>query len=142
VTTRPDTPFAAAHRPPGPDEARRLRRSRDDRVLGGVCGGLGRHLGVDPVLVRIALVALVLSGGLGVLLYVIAWVVVPEADGHEAPATTGSRHGAALVAGATLVAVGALLLVREALPWFTADVFWPLVVVVAGLLLVASARRP
>jgi phage shock protein C len=46
---------------------RLLRRSRDDRVIAGVCGGLGRYLQVDPVLLRIALVILTVSGGLGVL---------------------------------------------------------------------------
>jgi len=46
-------------------EIRRVRRSRNDRVFGGVCGGLGRNFGVDPVLLRIAAVALALSGGLG-----------------------------------------------------------------------------
>lgn len=136
--TRPDVPAAT---PDSGTPVRRLRRSREDRVLGGVCGGLGRYLGADPVLLRIALVALALSGGIGLLLYLIAWVAVPEAEDPEPPLDTSGRHGAALVAGATLVAVGALLLVREALPWPTSGAFWPLVVVVAGILLVASGRR-
>jgi phage shock protein C len=51
---------------------RLLRRSREDRVIAGVCGGLGRYLEVDPVLLRIALVILTVSGGLGVLLYLVA----------------------------------------------------------------------
>ena len=44
-------------------EPKRLYRSRDDRMIGGVCGGLGRHFGIDPVIVRIAAVVLLLFGG-------------------------------------------------------------------------------
>lgn len=55
------------------DRPRLLRRSRDDRVIGGVCGGLGRYLGVDPVLLRIAMVILAIAGGGGILIYLVAW---------------------------------------------------------------------
>src|SRR5690349_18690612 len=104
---------------------RRVRRSRKDRVFGGVCGGLGRYLNVDPVLLRIAAVALALSGGLGVLAYVIAWIVIPEEVGPEpdAPAPAVSRHGVALVVGTSLVALGALLLVQQVVPWFSSAIF-------------------
>ena len=57
----------------------RLYRSRDDRVIAGVAGGIARHLGVDPVLVRLATVALALAAGSGILAYLIAWVIIPEA---------------------------------------------------------------
>ncbi|WP_214403353.1 PspC domain-containing protein [Pseudonocardia lacus] len=58
-----------------------LRRSRTDRMLGGVCGGLAEALGADPALVRLGLVALtVLGAGSGGLLYIAAWILVPEAD--------------------------------------------------------------
>jgi len=124
-------------------ETRRLLRSRRDRMIGGVCGGLGRYLNVDPVLLRIAAVALALAGGVGVLAYLVAWVLIPEDTADEAvpsgPRT--DRHGTALVVGAALIALGALLLVRELVPWFTAAYFWPLVVVGVGLLVLTSATR-
>jgi len=61
-----------------------LRRTRDDRVIGGVCGGLGRYLGVDPVLMRIAFVILAFAGGGGILVYLIAWVLIPaERPGED-----------------------------------------------------------
>ena len=58
---------------------KQLRRSRSDRVLGGVCAGIARYLGVDPVAVRVgyAIVAFV-SGGLAVLAYPVLWVLMPE----------------------------------------------------------------
>lgn len=131
--------------PPAPvePEVRRLRRSRRDKVIGGVCGGLGRYLGVDPVLLRVAAVALALSGGVGVLAYLVAWVAIPDAsaDEPEAAAPQADRHAVVLAVGAALVALGALLLLRVFAPWFGADLFWPLVVIGAGILVVVSARR-
>ena len=56
----------------------RLYRSRDDRVLFGVCGGMAEWLDLDPSLVRIVFALLVITGGVGLLLYIIAALVVPE----------------------------------------------------------------
>jgi phage shock protein PspC (stress-responsive transcriptional regulator) len=62
-------------------EIKTLRRSRSDRMLSGVCGGAGKMLGIDPVILRLAFVALTLLGvGTGALLYLIAWVMIPEED--------------------------------------------------------------
>ena len=67
---------------PSNDRPRRLCRHVSDRMLGGVAGGTATYLGVDPVVVRIALVVLTLFGGLGIILYVIGWLLIPE-DGKE-----------------------------------------------------------
>ena len=59
----------------------RLHRSRTDRMIGGVLGGLAESLGVDAALLRVGLIALTLLGaGIGVVLYVAAWILVPEGD--------------------------------------------------------------
>jgi phage shock protein C len=56
-----------------------LRRSRDQRMLSGVCGGLAEYLNVDATLVRLGVVALtIFTGGTGVIAYVIGWVVMPD----------------------------------------------------------------
>ncbi|MEK6954199.1 MAG: PspC domain-containing protein [Candidatus Micrarchaeota archaeon] len=59
-------------------EIKRLYRSRKDRILGGVCGGMGKYFGVDPVLVRLLFVLLAFGAGSGILLYLVAWLIVPE----------------------------------------------------------------
>jgi phage shock protein PspC (stress-responsive transcriptional regulator) len=67
---------AEAARPPF-----RLRRSKTDRMLGGVCGGLAESLGVDATLLRIGLVVLTLLGaGSTVILYAAVWLLAPETD--------------------------------------------------------------
>ncbi len=85
---------------------RRLYRSRSDRMLGGVAGGVAAYLQVDPALTRLAFAVLVLAAGAGFLLYIIAWIVIPEEPlGGAAPAAppaapaaeTGADPGAALL---------------------------------------------
>jgi phage shock protein PspC (stress-responsive transcriptional regulator) len=65
-----------------PTSPRLLRRRTDERVIGGVASGLGEFLNVDPLLVRIGFVGLMVFGGLGLLLYVGGWLLVPE-DGDD-----------------------------------------------------------
>ena len=122
---------------------RALFRSRDDRVLAGVCGGLGRYLAVDPVVIRILAVLLVLAG-VGLVGYVIAWIVIPDqpADaGSPPPADAETRHRVIVVAGAALAVLGVLLILRPVMPWMHSGMFWPVAVVAAGVVLVMSARR-
>ena len=56
---------------------RKLYRSQTDMRLGGVCGGLGEYLNVDPTVIRLLFVLLALTGGHGILLYIILWLIVP-----------------------------------------------------------------
>ena len=71
-------------------KGRRLVRGTD-RVLGGVCSGLGGHLSVDPLVVRLVFVLLALAGGAGVVLYLLLWLLMPEAG---EPARQGDVLGA------------------------------------------------
>ena len=72
-----------------PPPVRRLYRLRNDRVVAGVASGLAAHLELDPVWVRLAFVVLAFIGGLGFLLYLVAWVVMPAADGLPIGAMAG-----------------------------------------------------
>jgi phage shock protein C len=60
-------------------EGKRLYRSRRDRQIAGVCGGLAEYFDVDPTLVRLIFVVIALMGGPGLILYIIMAIVVPEA---------------------------------------------------------------
>src|SRR4051812_13710025 len=65
---------------PGPTAHRRLYRASQGRALGGVAAGLAEHLGLSPVVIRVAFVALTLVGGAGVVMYAAFWVFVPQQD--------------------------------------------------------------
>lgn len=67
------TPTAAPRREP-------LRRDSAHRFVAGVCGGIGRHLRIDPLIVRIVFVAAATAGGVGIVLYGLAWVLLPADD--------------------------------------------------------------
>ena len=56
-----------------------LTRSKSDQKIAGVCGGLGKHFGIDPILFRIGFVISLFMGGLGLLVYIILWVLLSEA---------------------------------------------------------------
>ena len=57
----------------------RMYRDTDHRVIGGVCAGMGAYWDIDPLIIRIIFIALILAGGLGVLIYLILYIVIPEA---------------------------------------------------------------
>jgi phage shock protein PspC (stress-responsive transcriptional regulator) len=57
----------------------RMYRDTDNRVIGGVCSGMGAYWNIDPVILRIIFIALILAGGIGVMVYLILYIVLPEA---------------------------------------------------------------
>ncbi len=60
------------------NDVKKLERPRDGRMAAGVCAGIGRHLGVDATLVRLAFAAAAVVFCAGLLAYVICWIVIPE----------------------------------------------------------------
>ena len=123
----------AAQPAPARSPASRLRREREGRLLGGVCVGIARHVGVDPLLVRVVFVASAAAGGVGVGVYLLLWALLPEGT-NEAPVRrlrTG-RAEVEVAAGAGLLLLSVLLALRETGLWFSDVVVWPLVLVAAG----------
>ena len=84
--------------PPGPPARPQLRRSRTDKVLGGVSGGLAEYSGIDALLWRVGFVALALAGGTGIIVYLLLWLLMPagprrvRAGRLRAPGAPGSRR--------------------------------------------------
>src|SRR3954451_21348341 len=106
-TSQNDTPPAAPPR-------RRLERSRSDRIVAGVCGGLGDYFDVDPVIFRIAFVVLAFVGGAGFLLYPAAWLLLPEEGHHRSIGESWvqrGRHGHWLAIA--LIIIGAAVLAGQ-----------------------------
>ncbi len=124
--------------PPQVERPRRLLRSREDRVIGGVAGGIGAYVGIDPVIVRLVFVVLALAGGGGILAYIIAWIVVPEAPEDGAPVLERTTSSTPMLAGLVLIALGGLLLVDQLLPAFSWRYVGPVLLIVFGGLLLAQ----
>lgn len=127
-----------------PPSIKRLERSKTDKIIAGVSGGLGRYFDLSPAVFRLGFVALTLLGGAGVLVYIAAVLVMPK-EGEErsvAEDILANRrdHPARLVALA-LVAVAVLSLLAHASTWPTAGTAWFLVAVAALILLWTGRRR-
>ncbi len=135
----------------------RLFRSESNRVLGGVCGGLGEFLGIDHLFIRIFFVAWTVLGEFSVLIYFILWVVMPSKTASDAGEKFRSDELGARIrlvvdeirmivhqpspelitfAGVGLIAWGVYyLLLRFGFPWFVPDFtpyLWPALLIVAG----------
>jgi phage shock protein C len=131
-------PFETSGQASSPVRSRRLYRSRQDRIVAGVCGGLGHYFNVEPVLVRIGFVALTFAGGAGILVYLLAAILIPQATAEEdfARADATSVSQGRLVFGGLLIVVGAYLLVREFMPGFSDQIIWASVLIAIGLAVV------
>lgn len=114
----------------------RLYRSRDQKVIAGVCGGLGDYFALDPVWFRIGFVVLAFGGGSGVLIYLLMWLIVPEQPAGEsvAPGPAAQLSGAVVI-GIVLMFVGTIALVNTMAPWL-GQYFWPVILLIGGLALV------
>jgi phage shock protein PspC (stress-responsive transcriptional regulator) len=117
----------------------RIRRSRSDRKVSGVAGGLARHLDIDPLILRVAFVVLTFFGGVGLLLYVALWLLLPE-DGSDWARIKLDRRSRAVA----LVLVGALaLILLFSHGWWGGDGgFFVLCVVVVAAAVVISTQLP
>lgn len=140
----------------------RLYRSQVDRMLTGVAGGMAEYLRVDPVIVRMLwVVAVFLSSGVGLLVYLALAIVMPSApqldDAVEASSDATARpaegsqpnmparyvaatNGVALVVGSALIIIGAAALMSQ-FGWFDAWRLWPLILIAFGGLLIFNQRH-
>jgi phage shock protein PspC (stress-responsive transcriptional regulator) len=126
-----------------PVVTKRLERSRDDRWLAGVCGGLARYFGIHPAFYRVGFVVLTLLGGSGILVYLAAYLVIPAEGEQESIAAEALRNRGRrpwpLVA-LSILAVAGIVLLSRATVHAPGDAFWVLLFV-AGLLILRATRR-
>ena len=119
---------------PGRVNREPLRRDRRSKVIAGVCGGLGRHLDIDPVVFRILFTVLSFVGGIGLLAYAAAWLFVPAEGSRRSEAhrlLTGSNPLLAVIVaiGLALGALGAISALTNGL-----DALWPLWMIAAAVI--------
>ena len=126
--------------PPG------LVRRPDEGMVAGVCAGLARWIGVDPLVVRLATVILTLANGVGIVAYLVAWALLPEPRDRAAPPADagvdglgdGGRRTAEVTLAVACITLGALVLVRWTVPVFPDALVWPAVIAAVGIGLVVT----
>jgi phage shock protein PspC (stress-responsive transcriptional regulator) len=131
----------------------RIRRDTTNGMIGGVAAGFARHLDVDVVWVRLAFVLLtVFGGGVGLVAYLAAWLIVPEGEATDGAASSRNRNsagrGGAFWTGVVLVTIGGIILLDTILEplggrigWgSTSDIIFPLVLIGIGTLVYRSSR--
>lgn len=149
TTTPPEAPSGPQPQHPtggtGPrvdrDQVRdlgRLRRSVTDRKVAGVAGGLGRHLDVDPLILRVAFVVLVFFGGAGLILYAACWILVPEDGAVRAPFNLDERSRSVALIVVGVIATLALVGDSWGAFWFP----WPLALVALVALWLLTRNNP
>jgi phage shock protein C len=145
---------------------KKLYRSRQNRMIGGVCGGIAEYFNIDPVIVRIIAVAFFFMGGSALLAYVIGLIVIPnepfglptaekeiKTDASApapAPAARSSNEAVPLVLGIILIFIGVVFLLHN-IPFFNPyywhamhivrHFFWPALLIVSGVFIIARGWK-
>ena len=129
------SPSAEPTGPPPPAHPHAVFRAQQGKVIGGVAAGLGRRLGIDPVLLRIAFVVFSVAGGWGAILYLGLWIALPAEGSGESIAQSAARNRQDLsqVVAVGCLTLGGLLLIRQIGPWFDDRLVWPVVLSSVGL---------
>jgi phage shock protein PspC (stress-responsive transcriptional regulator) len=135
--------------PPGPPVRGQLRRSRTDKVIGGVAGGLARYSGIDALLWRVGFVALAFAGGTGVLVYLLLWLLMPAAPEtssgvepvREPAEPAGPRSPVpGVTIAALLISLGGLALLTRLTSWDPGPrIFLGTALLIVGLGLIVAA---
>ena len=156
---------------------RRLYRSRKDRLIWGVCGGLAGYFDIDPLLVRLIFVLLIFTGGISILAYIVLAIFAPlEGSAAATPRETTRENIAEIkksaedlgeevrtafasprsqededarahrrrnLIGIIIIIIGVVVLMStlNVFGWFPWARFWPVLLIIAGLVLILTARR-
>lgn len=120
-----------------------LYRSRTHRILGGVCGGLGEYFDIDPVLVRILTIMVFMLPGVGILSYIIAWIIIPERPFEEevVESTREFSPWNNYIPGILLIGLGLFLLARSYFCFFDGYSIWAILLILGGAALIIYSMK-
>jgi len=147
-------------------QTKRLYRSEKDRMIAGVCGGLGEYFKIDPVLIRLAFVLVTLAGGAGIIAYIILWIVIPSESSVMKPgedvikenaqelkvkAETFAKEAekiadsgsAERIVGLVMVIMGFIFLFGMFGGWVWNFIWklWPFAIIIPGLLILFKSNK-
>lgn len=147
----------------------KLARSRTDRMVSGVCGGLAVYLGIEAIWIRLFFVLMAMANGFGLLVYLILWLIMPETGSEDATTQQtvesnvqemagkaqelaqgvgeavrgGPNRRAGILVGAALIVLGLIFLLDtlHVFDWLRFGQLWPVILIVGGLALLVSRLR-
>lgn len=132
---------------------KKLYRSRDNRVIAGVCGGLGEFFDTDPIWFRLGFLLLFFGNGIGLIAYILLWVLVPEnsrqkrgkegrveAAANQLANDVGRKDGMAIL-GLILLVLGVVFLLDNLFSWFSFHMFWPVLIILLGLYILGKGGK-
>ena len=150
-------------------EPNKLYRSRADRMLFGVCGGIGEYFKIDSVIIRLIFIVLTIAGGSGIILYIIAAIIIPEEPNSEekkpvdtqGKKTANKESSGAVFAhkfqqafkfqdtfysremtfGLIVILIGLVILIGNYFPVFTLSKLWPLILIAIGAVIIANSTK-
>jgi len=142
-----------------PTYTNRVTRNESDKILGGVASGIARYINVDPLIIRLAFVALVLGEGLGIVIYLVLWILIPSEKStqqdtkkvisenakdieHQAEQITNNmqkntnKNTAKIILGSVLILIG--LLIQLNILGLSIDFSWawPIIIIAIGLIII------
>lgn len=135
---------------------RKLYKSADDKVLAGVCGGIGEYFGVDPVIIRLLVVVFTLMGGAGLIAYIIAAIIIPdnrtlgetytyenqESNSKENGTVTRVNGGGSLLTlGIILIVLGGFVLLKGFVPWIPKEVILAAILIGLGIYFIVKKNK-
>jgi len=132
---------------------KKFERSINNKIIFGVCGGLGKYFSTDPIIFRFAFVALLLAGGSSLIIYFILLIIMPkeprfvvadvqenansfetvQQDDLKTDTTSASTEKNSLLFGLSLISIGVMLLLNNLVPYFKIGKLWPAILVIIGL---------
>lgn len=131
--------------------SKQLYRSRNNKVIGGVCAGIGEYFEIDPTIVRIIWLTSIFAG-IGVIAYIIAWIIIPEQpvelntssysyDAQKTKTQNFDSEKSKRILGIALIVIGCIFLFKEFFRWFDFDLLIPVGIIAIGIFILLNARR-
>lgn len=127
---------------------KKLTRSTRDRIISGVCGGLGEYFSIDPAIIRIGWILLsAMTKMPGILAYIICAIVIPEDDeiAYDTYSDNSSTKNTPMFIGLILIVIGGIMLIDIRFPKFfnVGNIFkyWPILLVLAGIYIIVKQKN-
>ncbi|MDD4848146.1 MAG: PspC domain-containing protein [Bacteroidales bacterium] len=128
---------------------KRLTRSYENKIFGGVCGGLGDYFESDPLLFRIIFLVLLFLGGSGFFFYLVMWIIIPQnqashasfsqkTDNQQCDSAISDKNSisGSIFVGIIFIVLGSIFLFNNYISWMKLSKLWPLILVVIGLIMI------